>query len=285
MFKQTTTCMPKDFTDQMGRKISLPATPKRIVSIVPSQTELLYDLGLSENIVGITWFCIHPAHHFNATEKVGGTKKLNFDKIRALQPDLIIGNKEENEKSQIEALEKEFPVWMSDINTLEDALVMIKMLGDVTETGEKAHDLCGDIIDGFAQLSNSNIYPTRAAYIIWRNPYIGASSNTFINEMLQQCGMVNVLDGFIPKNSDNESLRYPMFSIEELKELAPEVVLLSSEPFPFKEKHIREIKEVLPNAEVLLVDGEMFSWYGSRLTQSPAYFSKLLENFQVPVYV
>lgn len=282
MLKQKQPCMPKDFTDQMGRKITLPATPKRIVSIVPSQTELLYDLGLAGKIAGITWFCIHPAHHFNATEKVGGTKKLNFDKIAALKPDLIIGNKEENEKSQIEALEKEYPVWMSDINTLEDALLMIKMLGEITETGEKAHEICGSIIDGFSKLNNSNIYPTRTAYLIWRKPFMAASSNTFIDEMMKQCGMVNVFKGFVPKNDDSESLRYPMFTLEELKELSPEIVMLSSEPFPFKDKHIKEIKDILPNADVLLVDGEMFSWYGSRLVHSVSYFDKLLDKFRIP---
>lgn len=274
--------MPQDFTDQMGRKITLPATPKRIVSIVPSQTELLYDLGLTENIAGITWFCIHPAHHFNQTAKVGGTKKLNFDKIAALKPDLIIGNKEENEKSQIEALEKEYPVWMSDINTLDDALQMIEMLGDITNTSKKAKTICTDISTKFSKLNNSNIYPTRTAYIIWQKPYMAASSNTFIDEMMKQCGMVNVFDGFIPDNADNESLRYPIFTAEELKELSPEIVMLSSEPFPFKEKHVQEIKEILPNAEVLLVDGEMFSWYGSRLVHSVSYFDNLLDNFRVP---
>lgn len=274
--------MPKDFIDQMGRKITLPATPKRIVSIVPSQTELLYDLGLAEKIAGITWFCIHPAHYFNATEKVGGTKKLNFDKIAALKPDLIIGNKEENEKFQIEALEKEYPVWMSDINTLDDALQMIEMLGELTETEEKAKEICTDVSSKFSELNNSNIYPTRTAYVIWRKPYMAASSNTFIDEMMKQCGMVNVFEGFVPKNADNESLRYPMFTVDELKKLAPEIVMLSSEPFPFKNKHIQEIKEVLPNAAVLLVDGEMFSWYGSRLVHSVSYFDNLLDNFRIP---
>ncbi len=275
--------MPKDFIDQLGRKITLRAVPKRIVSIVPSQTELLYDLGLAEKIAGITWFCIHPAHHFNATEKVGGTKNLNFDKIAALQPDLIIGNKEENEKSQIETLEKEYPVWLSDINTLEDAVEMIDMLGKLTDTTKKASEICSSITNGFSQLTKNSLSPTRAAYFIWRNPYMGASNNTFINEMMKQCGMVNVLDGFVPKNTDTESLRYPMFTLAELKKLTPEVILLSSEPFPFKEKHVKEIRQVLPNTEVLLVDGEMFSWYGSRLLQSPKYFGKLVDNFRIPV--
>lgn len=277
--------MPEMFIDQMGRKVTLNGTPKRIVSIVPSQTELLFDLGLCNDVVGITWFCIHPAHHFNATTKVGGTKKLDFERIAALKPDLIIGNKEENEKSQIEELEKHYPVWMSDIKNLDDALLMIKMLGEITEKGEEAHELCGRIIDGFAQLYNqTNTVKTRAAYLIWRNPYMGVSSDTFIDEMMKQCGLVNVLKNFSPKTKANdiESLRYPILSIDELKELNPEVVLLSTEPFPFKEKHIAEIGEALPNAQIHLADGEMFSWYGSRLQHSPTYFSTLMKNIGIP---
>lgn len=279
--------MPEVFIDQMGRKVPLKGKPKRIISIVPSQTELLFDLGLCNDVVGITWFCIHPAHHFNATAKVGGTKKLDFERIAALKPDLIIGNKEENEKSQIEELEKHYPVWMSDIKNLDDALLMIKMLGEITEKGEEAHELCGKIIDGFAQLySQTNTANTRAAYLIWRNPYMGVSNDTFINEMMKQCGLVNVLDGFTPKvkAKDIESLRYPMLSINELQQLNPEVVLLSTEPFPFKEKHITEISQALPNAQIHLADGEMFSWYGSRLQHSPAYFSSLMQNIGIPAF-
>lgn len=276
--------MPANFTDQMGRTISLMHPPKRIISIVPSQTELLFDLGLTNEVAGITRFCIHPGHRFNATPKVGGTKKLKFDKIAELKPDLIIGNKEENEKAQIEELEKDFPVWMSDVQTLEDALLMIKMLGEITDTGEKAHELCGSIIDGFARLSKANTAPVKTAYLIWRNPYMGASSNTFINEMMKQCNMKNVLEGFVPNADDSESLRYPMFNIDELKELDPELILLSSEPFPFKEKHVQEISKELPHAEIRIVDGEMFSWYGSRLVHSSNYFANLTQSFGTPAF-
>lgn len=275
--------MPILCTDQMGREVRIENRPQRIISIVPSQTELLFDLGLQKEIVGITWFCIHPAHYFNATPKVGGTKKLNFEQIAALKPDLIIGNKEENEKSQIEELEKHYPVWMSDIKNLEDALLMIKMLGEITDTGETAHELCGKIIDGFAQLYNPTIEekPLRAAYLIWRNPYMGVADDTFINEMMKQCGMVNVLENFAPHAADIESKRYPMVTLEDLKALDPDVVLLSSEPFPFKQQHAQEVNKVLPNAQVHLTDGEMFSWYGSRLQHSPAYFSSLMKKMGV----
>ncbi len=268
-----------DYTDQMGRTVSLTKRPLRIISTVPSQTELLFHLGLENEVVGITWFCIHPSDYFRAKPKIGGTKKLNFEQIASLNPDLIIANKEENDRAQLEELAKHYPVWISDIETLDDALLMIGMLGEITDTGEKAHELCGRIIDGFAQLPVAD-YNRRAAYLIWRNPWMGAGNNTFIHNMLDLCGYTNVLHRFETASYDAEtdSLRYPRVELEELKELAPEVVLLSSEPFPFKEKHIEEIRQVLPFAEIKLVDGEMFSWYGSRLLHSPEYFASLMKH-------
>ena len=115
----------------MNRTIRLGATPRRIVSLVPSQTELLYDLGLEERVVGITKFCIHPKEWYRSKVRIGGTKNVNFDKVKTLRPDLIIGNKEENFKEDIEALEEIAPVWMSDIFTLDDSLEMINQLGSV----------------------------------------------------------------------------------------------------------------------------------------------------------
>ena len=125
--------------DQMHRKIHLPRFPlRRIISLVPSQTELLYDLGLEEEVVGITKFCVHPPEWFQSKARVGGTKTIHFEKIKALQPDLIIGNKEENEREQIEALAECFPVWMSDIATLEDALDMMLRVGALVDRPEQA---------------------------------------------------------------------------------------------------------------------------------------------------
>ncbi len=120
------------FVDQLNNSIKLSNYPKRIVSLVPSQSELLWDLGLKDELVGITKFCIHPAEMFNSVTRVGGTKALDIEKIRSLHPDLIIGNKEENEKSQIELLSKEFNVWMSDINNLSEAIQAIELIGNLT---------------------------------------------------------------------------------------------------------------------------------------------------------
>jgi ABC-type Fe3+-hydroxamate transport system substrate-binding protein len=278
------------FTDQLNRKIDLTSPPKRIISLVPSQTELLYDLGLRDEVVGITKFCIHPEEWFKKKTRVGGTKKYDLEKIRSLSPDLIIGNKEENEKEQIELLMKEHIVWMSDIFTLKDAYDMITRIGTMVGKREEAVNLKLKIeskFNKFSELipqifrqaqndkksgndSHSQNTGPRTSYFIWRDPYMVAGHDTFINEMMKLCGFENV---FTERDS-----RYPEITIQELINAKPELILLSSEPYPFKEKHIAEIRELVPQALILIVDGEIFSWYGSRLLKAPEYFEDLLKK-------
>lgn len=256
-------------TDQMHRTVPMPVHPQRIVSLVPSQTELLYDLGLGERVVGITKFCVHPETWFKSKHRVGGTKKIDFDKVRALKPDLIIGNKEENERKDIEVLEKEFPVWMSDVRDLPGALRMIEALGTLTNAGEKAQVIVAGTAHAFADLEPLD--PTlTAAYVIWREPFMVAGHGTFVNDMLKHCGLINVFD--------EGDARYPEISAQALAEADPDVILLSSEPFPFREKHIAEFNMICPGSPVCLVDGEMFSWYGSRLLRAPSYFKGLVQR-------
>lgn len=250
----------------MGFEISLSKPPKRIISLVPSQTELLSDLGLDEEVVGITKFCVHPHDKFQSKPKIGGTKKLNFEKIKELNPDLIIGNKEENEKEQILELKKHYSVWMSDIHNLDDALEMILKIGDITNANEKAQQLIKLITNNFAELNirNSKFKIQRAAYLIWKSPYMSVGKDTFIDNMLSYCNLKNVFS--------SSSKRYPEISEQDLKDARPDIILLSSEPYPFKEKHIKEFSNLYPGVKVVIVDGEMFSWYGSRLQFAPAYF-------------
>ncbi|WP_236017519.1 helical backbone metal receptor [Roseivirga sp. E12] len=241
--------------------------PQRIVSLVPSQTELLYDLGLADRVVGITKFCIHPKQWRSEKTIVGGTKQYHFDRIRGLAPDLIIGNKEENEQEGIKALAAEYPVWMSDISDLSEALDMIQKVGLLVGRSEPAIQMVHDIEERFSNLRLSS-KSISALYLIWKDPFMAAGSSTFIDHMMTLVGFENCLS----------QSRYPILSIEEIAELRPEVLLLSSEPYPFKEKHVMELKENLPDTRVLLADGELFSWYGSRLLQSPLYFEKLLSE-------
>ena len=254
----------RTFTDQMGRQISIPYPPQRIISLVPSQTELLFDLGLDMEIIGITKFCIHPREKFKRSTKIGGTKMLDLAKIRELKPDLIIGNKEENDRIQVEHLMNEFPVWMSDIQVLPEAIDMIKQIGELTGRSEKAALIADDINEQFLNL-NKKHKPARTAYFIWKDPYMLAGKQTFIDDILRRGGFENAI-------YDD---RYPEISIDQLKKLKPECIFLSSEPYPFKDEHVKEIQSICPDARVSIVDGEMFSWYGSRLLLSPAYLRSL----------
>lgn len=254
------------FTDQTGRIVHAPEHPMRIVSLVPSQTELLFDLGLENEVIGITKFCVHPERWFRTKTRVGGTKQVNIGLIQRLQPDLIIANKEENVKVQIEELAEHFPVWVSDVNNIKEALAMIKEIGRLTGTETRACELITDIQKNFETLTGyKNRHP--AAYLIWKDPWMAAGGDTFINAMMEAAGF---------ENAFKERTRYPEVTIPELRDADCRFLLLSSEPFPFRQKHADELSQILPGCKVLLVDGEMFSWYGSRMINSPGYFSKLL---------
>lgn len=264
--------MPQ-ITDQTGRPLKYPEVPKRIISLVPSQTELLYHLGLNEEVVGITKFCVRPEQWFHKKTKVGGTKAIKIDTIRQLEPDLIIANKEENVREQIEELERLFPVYISDVKNLQQAYEMIAQISLITHKIEKGLELVEEIHHRFDRI---RIYSTekmlRAAYLIWKEPYMSAGGDTFIHDMMRRCGLKNVFELFE---------RYPAITISQLQEAAPQVLLLSSEPFPFKEKHVAELQPLLPQTKIILVDGEMFSWYGSRLLFAPEYFSQLVTEMQL----
>ena len=260
--------MKKYFTDMMGRKVEINTPPQRIISTVPSQTELLYDLGVGQEVIAITKFCVHPPEWFKNKTRIGGTKQLHIEKIKSLQPDLIIANKEENTQAAIEILAKDFPVWISDIQTIEDALQMIQQIGVLVNKEKQAKLLLHTIKAGLAGLPSLPV-PIRTAYFIWYRPWMSVGSDSFIHDILQKIGLKNVFD---------DKKRYPEIEETTLIESDPELVLLSSEPYPFKEKHAAEIQKILPMSKVLLVDGEMFSWYGSRLQYAVPYLKQLVES-------
>jgi ABC-type Fe3+-hydroxamate transport system substrate-binding protein len=255
------------FHDQVGRSVSITRLPKRIISIVPSQTELLFDLGLDDEVTGITKFCIHPEHWFRNKKRVGGTKNLHPEIIEELQPDLILANKEENDRSQLELLMQKYPVWISDIKTIPEALQMIQSVGQITGTESKAVELIRNIQNNFAEIK---IKPSgRALYFIWNDPMMIAGGDTFISDMMHRAGF---------ENAAKEMQRYPAVTKEDIELLDPQYILLSSEPFPFKEKQRQHYAALFPSAEIILVDGELFSWYGSRMIMAPPYFSRLTDN-------
>ena len=222
-------------------------------------------MGLGSRVVGVTKFCIYPAIARQDAVVIGGTKNFDFEKIAALKPDLIIGNKEENYKAGIEQLAAQFPVWISDIANLDDALHMIQQIGLLTGTQELAGSLATEISRSFAALTWPAPAQT-AAYFIWRKPFMVAAGGTFINDMLGRAGFNNAFGALG---------RYPEITTEQLASAAPQRIFLSSEPYPFKAKHIAEMHEICPDARIEVVDGELFSWYGSRLRYSAAYFKQL----------
>lgn len=250
--------MPQ-FIDQLQRTIALPGPPNRIISLVPSQTELLVDLALRDKLVGITKFCVHPNGLKKEKVVIGGTKNFHFDNIDALRPDLIIANKEENYKEGIEKLAGKYPVWISDINNLEDAYQMILSLGEMTGSIPIASQIVADIRKG---LDKDFHFKGSAVYLIWNEPLIAVGSDTFIDSMLEKAGFKNII----------QQRRYPEIRKEDLLRLNPDYLLLSSEPFPFREKHLTVFRDILPISNIRIVDGEMFSWYGSRLLRSAKYF-------------
>lgn len=256
--------MKESFIDQLGRNILISGTPKRIISLVPSITELIVDLGLEQSLVGRTKFCVHPKNILKPIPIVGGTKQLHIDRIATLEPDLIIANKEENAKEQIEALVKNYTVWISDIPTFEAALGMIAGLGKIFRKEAQS----GRIVQQSRQLQQHLKIepPKKVAYLIWRNPYMTIGKDTYIHDMLRLTGFDNVYGDFT---------RYPTITLTDLKQRQPDMLLLSSEPFPFKQKHIEELANDFPAIPIVLVDGEAFSWYGTRFLKTFEYLRDL----------
>lgn len=240
--------------------------PLRIISLVPSQTELLFYLGLAEYVVGITKFCVHPANWQSTKSIVGGTKNINIEKIKSLNPDLIIANNEENVKDQIMELSQHFPVWVTDVSNLQDALQMIDDISQLTKTVSTGNKLVIEIENAFKNLP-INTNKIKTCYLIWKAPYMTIGGDTFINNMLTYCGFLNLYA---------DLKRYPVVEINDLIEKDCKLLLLSTEPYPFQQKHIMELQMQMPETTILLADGEMFSWYGSRLLKAPAYFSQLI---------
>lgn len=241
-------------------------TPSRIVSLVPSQTELLHFLGLEDTTIAITKFCVHPADWLKSKIIIGGTKNIRIAEVKNLHPDLIVANREENTKEQVEELAKNYPVWLTDINNLPDAIQMIKDLGELTGTSDKAAELIGNISSEFLKIRiQKPAIPT--AYLIWYDPLMTIGGDTFINDILTRCGFNNIF---------GDKTRYPTVSIEDIRKAGCRLLILSSEPYPFNKHHMKYLKELLPGTKIIFADGEIFSWYGSRLLKAPAYINQLL---------
>lgn len=254
-------------SDQTGENITFIAQPKRIISLVPSITETLYDIGLEHYISGVTKFCIHPSNFKKRKHIIGGTKNPKIKLIQALKPDLIIANKEENRLEDIIELRKVAPVYITDISNIRETIIFLEDIhilfdqSSVKPLLEKLKGMCNKI----------KPTPIKTCYLIWQYPWMTIGNDTFIHSMMEMYGFENIF---------SHTKRYPVITIEEIKSLQPSVIMLSSEPFPFKEKHLAEIMDTLPGSKILLVDGEMFSWYGSRLLKADIYLKSLYTSIQ-----
>ncbi|MCX8148812.1 helical backbone metal receptor [Thermaurantimonas aggregans] len=237
----------------------------RVVSLVPSLTELLYHLGV--DVVGITKFCVHPEEWYRTKPRVGGTKNPDINRIKELKPDLILANKEENRKEDVEQLRQFSQVLVTNITTINDALEAIRLIGRVCNVVQAVEKLVHSIIELWKPLQGS-ADGARVLYLIWRKPYMAAGTDTYIHHVLQHLGFSNAV---------NQS-RYPVVDEKSIRLMNPELIFLSSEPYPFREKHLAEFQGMAPTAHVRLVDGEAFSWYGYRMIPAASYFYLLIHD-------
>jgi len=252
--------------DDLERDVIFNYPPQRIVSLCPSITETIFALDAGKRLVGKTEFCIHPRHLVDSISNVGGTKNVDMAKIKALNPDLIIAEKEENTRSKVDKLEVDFPVFVFDVENFNGALKMIMKLGELLNREEQSHKMFNQIRQRFVE-KNSLQIKKNAVYLIWDKPLMAAGKETYINSMMEMAGFQNIFKG--------GEARYPKTSIAELESKKPEYILLSSEPYPYAEKEMKWYAKKFPAAEIRLVDGEMFSWYGARMLKAANYFEEL----------
>ena len=256
------------FNDQIGREITIDKKPESIVSLVPSITELLYDLGLENELKGRTKFCIHPKGKVNKVQAIGGVMGLDYHKIQQIDPDIIFASREENGMNEINEISKQYPVWVSNVNNLADAQEMIRSIGDVCQVPDKAEEITTNINAEFEKLSEIPDGVIKGVYLVWKNPLYTINKNTFIHDMLRRTGIENLF-------ADKED-SYPKIEEKEIQEKKPDYIFLPSEPYNFTEKEAKEFRKKFPNSEIRRVDGEYFSWYGSHLLKAPSYFKQIL---------
>lgn len=253
--------------DQIGRHLQYTFPPKKIISLAPALTETMYDLGLEEEIVGRTRFCIHPHDKVKHAVNIGGTKDIKIDRIHKLNPDLIISEKEENTKEIVEELEKHYPVYVFEVQTVTDAFGMMTDLGQITNRNEQAQSRIKDIKKSIENLPHAQ--GKRVAYVIWKRPYMVVGKNTYIQSLLEQMGFINPFTSY--------EGRYPEVTEMDLKEANLDYLFLATEPYPFREKDITPMAELLPGVQPMIVDGEMF-WYGVKIIEAVPYFNRLFSH-------
>ena len=240
----------------------------RVVSLVPSWTEFLHDLDVE--VVGQTKFCVRPASKFRTVPRIGGTKNVKVQDVLALKPDLVVANREENDKTQVEALMARLPggVLLTDVRTVPDAWAAMTQVGSRVDRAADARDMVSRIQDAWGE---PRAIVGQAGYAVWSSPWMVAGHDTFIHDVMRHWGIGNAIDG------GTES-RYPTTGEDpERGTLAAPQWLLPSEPFPFQSKHLPALHAAHPEARFRLVDGEAFSWYGSRMLHVTAHLREVAQ--------
>jgi ABC-type Fe3+-hydroxamate transport system substrate-binding protein len=260
-----------DAIGQQHRPVNSRDSTPRIVSLVPSITELLCDLGLQQWIVGRTGFCIHPSLIVQTIPKIGGTKDVNIEKIRKLAPTHLIVNIDENEKPTVDALAKFIShVVVTHPQTACDNLSLYRLLGGIFGAEDKAEGLCAEFEQAYLGLKQyAATSPRKVLYCIWKDPWMTISRDTYIANMLAEIGWHQA----VIANTDMQK-RYPAFSWSEQLVETIDCVLLSTEPYRFTDMHVDALEKQI-GKPVHLVDGEMLSWYGSRAIQGLRYLQQL----------
>lgn len=251
----------KTVRDHLDREVTYEYPPKKIISLCPSITETLFSINLANEVIGRTRYCTYPEDTVKKAHIVGGTKDMKLDVIHELKPDLIIVEKEENTKEMVEILEKHYPVYVTEVQSYQEALCMVEDLGKLTDREEEALKLVEKIKESFEDFLE--VTPKRVAYAVWKKPYMVVGKNTYINSMLEKLGFVNPFVNF--------EGRYPAITKEDFQKAELDYLFLSTEPYPFKEKHFEEFLEFLPAVQPKIIDGEMF-WYGARMLLAASYF-------------
>jgi ABC-type Fe3+-hydroxamate transport system substrate-binding protein len=253
------------------------AAARRIVSLVPSLSEALFALGLGDRLVGVTDWCVHPRALVAPLPKVGGTKNPSLARIAELAPDLVLANREENRRRDVEALEaRGIDVWVTHPRTVEEASALLRELAELGAPAAAAAQVLRPIEQALAAAAQRADAPrVRVFCPIWKNPWMAVGGDTYADDLLRVCGGANVF-------SDRPERRYPILTLEEIVAASPEVILLPDEPYAFGPRDLAELAQLpLPAARtgrIHLIDGTLVSWYGPRIANAIAGIGALLRG-------
>lgn len=274
--------MADTFTDDLGTAHPVVKNP-RILSLVPSITELLFDLGLEDQLIGRTQYCIHPADSVQSVPSVGGTKKINMDRVRDLKPTHAIVNIDENPKTMADDLRgMGVEVIVTHPMTPDDNLTLFKLLGGIFDRPEQTTKLSDDYNSARAAIQNESNRPAkRVLYLIWQDPWMAVSSDTYVANTLALVNWSVGIPGIV-SGQTGDAARYPKIEIanDGLEDI--DLILFSSEPYSFTEDDIDEFQFTFPDHahKAHIIDGEMTSWYGSRAIRGLQYLRDFADRFQ-----